>query len=55
MTALQLAPVVVGTAAYALFLTCGESRLFLTCGESRLFAAGMALAAAFLTVHLMLT
>ena len=46
MTALQLAPVVVGTAAYALFLTCGESRLF---------AAGMALAAAFVTVHTMLT
>jgi len=46
MTALQLVPVVIGTAAYALFLTCGESRLF---------AAGMALAAAFVTVHLMLT
>ena len=46
MIALQLTPTVVGTAAYALFLTCGESRLF---------AAGMAFAAAFVTVHLMLT
>ena len=46
MTAIYSAVIVVGTAAYALFLTCGESRLF---------AAGMAFAAAFVTVHTMLT
>lgn len=46
MIAVYSAVLVVGTATYALFLTCGESRLFASC---------MALAAAFLPMHVMLT
>ena len=46
MIAVHLAMMLSGTAAYTLFLTCGESRLF---------AAGMTLAAAFLPMHVMLT
>ena len=42
---------------YSLIISFGAVAytLFLICGESRLFAAVMALAAAFLPMHVMLT